>query len=95
MFFYKHGVYEHMQARFWWFFKHMLNIMLSLVKYYYVKHFFGKHEFFHTDYGFFCEVLQNVFLLIGQKCSKTNDSYLRPGGLFYYSLYHNNNIFRA
>ena len=37
--FYKHDVYKHIQAQIWWFFKHMLRIMLSLAKYYYVKHF--------------------------------------------------------
>ena len=31
-FFYKHDVYKHIQAQVWWFFKHMLSIMLSLAK---------------------------------------------------------------
>ena len=37
----KHDVYKHIQAQVWWFFKHMFSIMLSLTKYYYVKHFSG------------------------------------------------------
>ena len=41
VFFYKHGVYKHIQAQVWWFFKHMLSIMLSLGKYYHAKHFSG------------------------------------------------------
>ena len=39
--------------------------------------------------------MQNIFLLIRQKCSKINGADLRPGGLLYYSLCHSNNIFRA
>ena len=39
--FYKHDVYRNIQAQVWWFFKHMLSIMLSLAKYCYVKHFSG------------------------------------------------------
>ena len=38
-FFYKHVVYKHIQAQVWRLFKHMLSIMLSLAKYYCVKHF--------------------------------------------------------
>ena len=36
-----------------------------------------------------------TFLLIGQNCSKINGADLRPGGLLYYSLCHNNNTFRT
>ena len=39
--------------------------------------------------------MQNIFLLIRQKCSKINGAHLRPGALSYYSLCHNSNIFRA
>ena len=39
--------------------------------------------------------MQNIFLLIRQKCSKINGAHLRPGGLLYYGLCHSNNIFRA
>ena len=39
VFFYKHVVYKHIQAQVWRLFKHMLSIMLSLAKYYCVKHF--------------------------------------------------------
>ena len=41
VFFYKHDVYKHIQSQVWWFFKHMLSIMLSLAKYYYVKYLSG------------------------------------------------------
>ena len=54
VFFYKHYDCKHIKAQVWWFSKHMLSITLSLAKYYYVKHFSEKHEFFHTDYDFFC-----------------------------------------
>ena len=89
-FFYKHDV-KHIQAQVWRFFTHMLSITLSLAKCYYVNHFSGQHEFFHTDYDFFCYVLKNIFFLIRQKCSKINGAHLRPGGLWYYTLCHNNN----
>ena len=56
-----------------------------------LKYFSGYHEFSHTDYDFFSKVLQNIFLLIRQKCSKINGAHLRPSGQLYYSLCHNNN----
>ena len=40
-FFNKHDVYRHIQAQAWLFFKHVLSIILSLAKYYYVKYFSG------------------------------------------------------
>ena len=39
--------------------------------------------------------MQNIFLLIHQKCSKINGANLRPGGLLYYSLCQNNKTFQA
>ena len=39
--------------------------------------------------------MQNIFLLFHQKCSKTNDAHLGPGGLLYYSLCLKNNTFRV
>ena len=53
VFYYKHDVYKHIQDKVWRFFNHMLSIMLSLAKHYYVKRFSGQHELFHTDYDFF------------------------------------------
>ena len=38
--------------------------------------------------------MQNIFLVIRQKC-KINRAHFRPGDLLYYSLCQNNNTFRA
>ena len=45
VFFYKHVVYTHIQAQVWWFFKHMLSIMLNLAKYIMLSIFLGSMNF--------------------------------------------------
>ena len=44
-FFYKHDVFKHIQAQVWWFFIHMLSIMLSLAEYYRLSIFLGSMNF--------------------------------------------------
>ena len=67
--FYKEGVYKHNQAQDWWFFKHMLSIMLDLAKYM-LSIFLDKMNFFILAITFSVKYCKTFSLWFVKNASK-------------------------